>query len=315
MPVNVHPELIDVLAALPAFDPLADPPATRAHLRAVLAAQTPAADLRLSIEDRTIPGPAGDLGIRVYRPTAGADSPRPAVLYFHGGAFISGDLDTGDTNCRDMCLSAGAVVVSVDYRLAPEHPYPAAFDDCYAALCWTAANAPALAVDLGRIAIAGRSAGAALAAAATLAARDREGPLPVYQLLLVPALDDRCDQPSITAITDPRVIDGRVVRGMWPLYLGSGPADQYAAPARAADLTGLPPAYLEICEQDPVRDQGLDYARRLILAGVGTEIHHVPGAFHLFEAYAPRSSLARRATAAWTSALAAALAGPGPGHP
>lgn len=198
--MNVHPELVDVLAALPEFDPLADPQATRALLRSVLAAASPVADPRLTIEDSSIPGPIGDLGIRIYRPTAGADSPRPAVLYFHGGAFISGDLDTGDANCRD--------------------------------------------------------------------------------------------QPSITAITDPRVIDGRAVSGMWPLYLGSGPADQYAAPARAADLAGLPPAYLEICEQDALRDQALDYARRLILAGVSTEIHHVPGAFHLFEGYAPASALA-----------------------
>lgn len=305
--MNVHPELVDVLAALPEFDPLADPTATRAHLRSVLAAKPPLADPRLTTDDTTIPGPTGDLQVRLYRPAGATTSTRPAVLYFHGGAFISGDLDTGDTNCRDICLEAGAVVVSVDYRLAPEHPYPAAFDDCYAALCWTAANADALGVDPNRIAVAGRSAGGALAAATALASRDRGGPEPAYQLLLVPTVDDRCDQPSVDAVTDGRVIDGRAVRGMWPLYLGSRPADQYAAPARAKRLAGLPPAYLVVCERDPLRDQGLDYARRLITDGVPTEIHHVPGAFHLFEGYAPTSSLARRTTTAWTSALAAAL--------
>lgn len=264
-------------------------------------------DPRLAIEHLAIPGPAGDLQVRLYRPTGGTTSTRPAVMYFHGGAFISGDLDTGDTNCRDICLAADAVVVSADYRLAPEHPYPAAFDDCYAALQWTAANADTLGVDPNRIAVSGRSAGGALAAATALASRDRGGPALAYQLLLVPTVDDRCDQPSVDAVSDGRVIDGRAVRGMWPLYLGPKPADQYAAPARATSLAGLPPTYVVVCEQDPLRDQGLDYARRLITAGVPTEIHHVPGAFHLFEGYAPTSSLARRTTAAWTTALAAAL--------
>ncbi|MBB4890529.1 acetyl esterase/lipase [Streptomyces netropsis] len=305
--MNVHPELADVLAALPEFDPLADPVATRTHLRGVLAATPSREDPHLVTEDLTIPGPAGDLRLRLYRPTGGTPASRPAVLYFHGGAFISGDLDTGDTNCRDICRAADAVVVSVDYRLAPEHPYPAGFDDCYAALLWTGANTAALGVDPNRIAVSGRSAGGSLAAATALASRDRGGPALAYQLLLVPAVDDRCDQASVDAVTDGRVIDGRVVRGMWPLYLGPRAADQYAAPARATSLAGLPPTYLMVCEQDPLRDQGLDYARRLILAGVPTEIHHVPGAFHLFEGYAPTSSPARRSTVAWTSALAAAL--------
>lgn len=305
--MRVLPELAPVLAALPEFDPLADPSATRAHLGAAFGRKPPVPDSRLDIIDMAIPGPAGDLPIRVYRPAGQAREIFPAVVYFHGGAFISGDLNTGDANCRDICLGAGAVVVSVAYRLAPEDPYPAGFDDCYAALCWTAANGGRLNVDALRIAVAGRSAGGALAAGVALAARDRGGPALCHQLLLVPATDDRCDQPSVDAVIDGRVIDGRAVRGMWPLYLGGGPADEYAAPARAADLSGLPPAYVMICEQDPLRDQGLDYARRLILAGVHTEIHHVPGAFHLFDGYAPASAVARRSTTAWTSALHAAL--------
>jgi acetyl esterase/lipase len=246
--------------------------------------------------------------VRIYRPTGVAAGPLPGILYFHGGAFISGDLDTGDGNCRDLCLAASAVVVSVDYRLAPEHPYPAAFDDCYAALCWTAQQADRLGVDRTRLAVAGRSAGGALAAAVALAARDRSGPELAFQLLLVPALDDRCELPSVDECTDSRVVDGRVVRGMWPLYLGSAAADRYAAPARADDLAGLPPAYLEVCQADALRDEALEYARRLMTAGVQVELHLVPGAFHLFEGYAPASRLAHRATTAWTSAVAAALA-------
>lgn len=199
--------------------------------------QAPGGRPRITVDHAILPGPAGDITVRVYQPTGAPDSPRPGVLYFHGGAFISGDLDTGDGNCRDLCLAAGAAVVSVDYRLAPEHRYPAAFDDCYAALLWTAANAERLGLDPARLAVAGRSAGGALAAAVALAARDRGGPRLAFQLLLVPALDDRCALPSVDTCVDGRIVDGRVVRGMWPLYLGSATADPYAAPARAEDLT------------------------------------------------------------------------------
>ncbi|WP_245204364.1 alpha/beta hydrolase [Kitasatospora sp. RG8] len=306
--MRLHPEIARVLDRVPPFDPLADPAATRAYVRALLAGARPVEDPRITVGPLTVPGPAGDLDVRIYRPTAQGTAPRPCVLYFHGGAFISGDLDTGDANCRDICLAAGAVVVSVDYRPAPEHPYPAAFDDCYAALCWTAENADALGVDPARLAVAGRSAGGALAAAVALAARDRRGPALAFQLLLVPALDDRCDHPSIDECTDSRIVDGRVARGMWELYLGSAAADQYAAPARAQDLAGLPPAYVEICQADALRDEAMEYGRRLMTAGVHTELHVVPGAFHLFEGYAPDSRLARRALANWTSALTHALA-------
>ncbi|MGW0885937.1 alpha/beta hydrolase [Streptomyces sp. NPDC002671] len=306
--MHLHPEIAGVLDGVPAIDPLADPVATRAYLRSLLAAKPPADDPRIAVSHTVIPGPDGGLTVRIYRPADVPPDPRPGVLYFHGGAFISGDLDTGDGNCRDICLAAGVVVVSVEYRLAPEHPYPAAFDDCYAALCWTAENADRLGVDPARLAVAGRSAGGALAAAVALAARDRGGPALAFQLLLVPALDDRCALPSVDECVDNRIVDGRVVRGMWKPYLASADADPYAAPARAEDLTGLPPAYLEVCQADALRDEALAYAQRLIAAGVHTELHLVPGAFHLFEGYAPTSRLARRATTAWTSAIAAALA-------
>jgi acetyl esterase/lipase len=207
------------------------------------------------------------------------------------------------TRHRSAALAGPA---SVGYRLAPEHKYPAALDDCYAALGWTAGCATRLGIDVARLAVAGRSAGGTLAAAVALAARDRRGPALAFQLLLIPALDDRATYPSIAQSVDGRIIDGRVVTGMWQHYLDSA-ADQYAAPARARDLRGLPPAYLQIGQADPLRDEALEYARRLSAADVLTEVHLVPGAFHLFEGYAPASRLARRATAAWTSAVAAAL--------
>ncbi|PBC66188.1 acetyl esterase/lipase [Streptomyces sp. TLI_235] len=306
--MHLHPEIAEVLDRVPPFDPLADPAATRTYLRELLAAEPPADDPRIAVDHVALTGPAGDITVRIYRPTRAPDGPRPGVLYFHGGAFISGDLDTGDGNCRDLCLAVGAVVVSVGYRLAPEHPYPAAFDDCYAALLWSAANAEHLGMDPTRLAVAGRSAGGALAAAVALAARDRGGPRLAFQLLLVPALDDRCALPSVDECADDRIVDGRVVRGMWPLYLGSATADSYAAPARAEDLTGLPPAYIEICQADALRDEAIEYGLRLMAFGVHTELHVVPGAFHLFEGYAPTTRLARRATATWTSAIASALA-------
>ncbi|MEU6234153.1 alpha/beta hydrolase [Kitasatospora sp. NPDC047058] len=305
--IRLHPEIADALNHVPPFDPLADPAATRMYLRSLLAAKPPTDDPRIAVGHTTVPGPAGDLTVRIYRPTDARPGPRPGVLYFHGGAFISGDLDTGDGNCRDLCLAAGAVVVSVDYRLAPEHPYPAAFDDCYAALLWTAGHADDLGIDPARLAVAGRSAGGTLAAAVALATRDRGGPALAFQLLLVPALDDRCEQPSVDECVDDRIVDGRVVRGMWKLYLDSGAATPYAAPARAEDLTGLPPAYLEVCQADALRDEALAYAHRLIAADVHTELHLVPGAFHLFEGYAPTTHLARRTTTAWTEAIASAL--------
>jgi acetyl esterase len=311
MAMRYHPEIAHALDRVPAFDLLADPVATRASLRSLLAAVTPVTDPRVTVTDTMIPGPAGDLPVRIYRLAAAEPGTLPGVLYFHGGAFISGDLDTGDRNCRDICLAAAAVVISAGYRLAPEHTYPAALDDCYAALGWTAGRTEQLGIDPACLAVAGRSAGGALAAAVALAARDRGGPALAFQLLLIPALDDRATRPSIAQSIDSRIVDGRVVTGMWQLYLGST-ADQYAAPARAQDLRGLPPAYLQIGQADPLRDEALEYAQRLIAAGVLTEVHLVPGAFHLFEGYAPASRLARRATATWTSAIAAALRPAGP---
>jgi acetyl esterase/lipase len=305
---KLAPELAPVLARMQPWDVLADVPATRARLRAVLATAPPPRDPRMVVQDTVVDGPDfHQIPVRVYTPTRRA-APHPALVYLHGGAFVSGDLDTDDANCRDLCAGAGAVVVSVDYRLAPEHPFPAGIEDCYAALVWLRDHADNLNVDPARLAVAGRSAGGCLAAGLTMLARERGGPELAYQLLLVPALDNRADTPSAYAITDPRVINRKTVLDMWPAYLGDADETILAAvPGRARDLSGLPPACVLTCELDPLRDEGIDYTRRLIAAGVSTELHLIPGAFHLFEGFAPDSELARRTTEIWVRATELAL--------
>ncbi|MFF2081619.1 alpha/beta hydrolase [Kitasatospora sp. NPDC058162] len=307
--MNIDPALAPVLATLPTLDWFSDVDGTRAATRRLLAAAPALADPRIEISGYSFTGPDGNrIELRVYTPTGEGGAPLPGVLYCHGGAFITGDLDTADGNCREICLGGGAVVVSVGYRLAPEHPYPAGLTDCYAALGWLQAHAADLGVDPDRLAVSGRSAGGCLAAAVALMARDRGGPPLIHQLLLIPVLDDRCDTPSAHSVTDHRVLNRPTALTMWQTYLGpADPTAPYAVPSRADDLSGLPSAYVMVAENDPLRDEGIDYARRLVEAGVSTELHLVPGAFHLFEGYAPDSALARRTTEHWMAALHGAL--------
>jgi acetyl esterase len=213
---------------------------------------------------------------------------------------------------QQVCAEVSAVVVNVHYRLAPEHRFPAGIEDCYTALRWTADHAADLGIDRARIAVAGASAGGNLSAALCLLARDRGGPAIAYQCLLIPVTDERLDRyPSISALTDPRVINGAGIAHTWRNYLGpDGPAgatSEYAAPARAASLAGLPPAYILTCGMDPLRDQGLHFARSLMAADVPVELKDVPGARHFFETHAPGSQLAKRTTAHWLAALRGGL--------
>jgi acetyl esterase/lipase len=232
--------------------------------------------------------------VRIYRPV-GAAPPYPAILYLHGGAFISGDLDFEHPRCLELCRETGFLVVSVDYRLAPEFPYPAALEDGMRAYRWLREESW---VDADRIALVGASAGGALVAAMCLQARDRGVPLPRLQMLLYPVLDDRLETPSMRAFTDTPVWNQPNCVHMWHHYLGPvqrrGTVREYAAPARATDLSGLPPAYVMTAEYDPLRDEGAGYARRLVDAGVTTESHLFPGAFHGFETLAS-GALSRRA--------------------
>jgi acetyl esterase/lipase len=264
-------------------------------------------------EDRRVPGPkhAPDVPVRIYRPKAAASAPRPAVFEIHGGGFMMGDIAMMDGWCERVAAEIDAVVVSVEYRLAPEHPFPAGLEDCYAALVWTATEAKALGIDPERIAVAGQSAGGGLAAATALLARDRGGPPLCFQVLEIPELDDRLDTPSMLAFTDTPLWNRPNAVWSWKHYLGAdhnGEVSPYAAPARAENLAGLPPAYVSTMEFDPLRDEGILYALRLLQAGVSVELHSYPGTFH-GSAMLPGADASRRNAEEVFGAIARRLRG------
>lgn len=266
----------------------ADIPAARAG-EAELVAALPPYDppVPLDVDELLVPGPEGGPAVRVrrYQP-ADHDGPLPALVYLHGGGFVVGSLDLYDADCRRIAAEVGAVVFSVDYRLAPEHPFPAGLEDCYAALVWVAENAAELGVDPERIAVGGESAGGGLAAGVALLARDRGGPRLCLQFLGIPEIDDRLDTESMRNLGEGTPITTRENGEIsWDSYLGAGVrgtdlVSPYAAPARATDLAGLPPALVTAYEFDALRDEGIAYAQQLLWFGVPTELHVYPGAFH-----------------------------------
>ena len=247
-------------------------------------------DDRVEEIDRNIPGPDGapEVPIRIYTPKDRKKA-GPGFVYFHGGGFIFGDLESDRPACLMMAAEGGAVLVSVDYRLAPEHRFPAGVEDCYAALMWVAENAQALKVDPNQISIGGRSVGGNLAAAVALMTRDRGGPVVAFQMLWYPVLDDRCETTSMKNGAGLYIIDDQIVIDCWDQYLGKecGNVSPYASPARADDLSDLPPAYVLTCEHDPLRDEGIIYALRLMAAGVSVELHNYPGTVHGFDYLTP----------------------------
>jgi len=274
MMAGMDPELEAFIPLFPEVD-LADPAAARKNL-AELAAAVPAPDTtRLDIEDAVVPGDP-DVPVRIYRP----HQAQGAIVWLHGGGWVMGDLDTEHTAAARVADASGAVVISVGYRRAPEHRFPAALDDAYAVLTWTAAQAAGLGIDPERVAVGGHSAGGGLAAAAALRARDQHGPPICFQLLNQPALDDRRQTWSHRNFTGTPWMNSEKIATTWRHYLGSAAATPYAAPARAADLSGLPPAYIATAEFDPLRDEDIDYALRLLQAGVPVELHQWPGTFH-----------------------------------
>lgn len=314
----LDPELAPAVSDLPAGSVgIGDIHAMREFIAGSVAVQPTPGDDRLERRDVEVPTAGGvpPVAVRLYLPRARA-RPVPALVWLHGGGFVFGDLEVSDARCARLGLDLSAVVASVDYRLAPEQPFPAAVEDAYTVTRWVAEAADELGVDAARLAVGGSSAGATLAAAVALLVRDRGGPALACQLLWQPATDDRCDTPSSREVVDPRVLHRQVQLEMWDHYLGPegtrGPVSPYAAPARAGDLGGLPAAVVTTAEHDPLRDEGRDYARRLRDSGVPTWLLEVPGTFHGFEEMVPDAEISRRTHRQVVEAVAAFLAGEPP---
>ncbi|MEW2530531.1 alpha/beta hydrolase [Streptomyces sp. NPDC047071] len=295
-------ELEAFIPLIPRAD-LSDPVTARKNL-AELSASVPAPDASgMEVEDRTVPGDPA-VPVRIYRPRGA----RGAVVWMHGGGWVMGDVDTEHPWASRIAESSGEVVISVGYRLAPEHPYPAALDDAYTVLTWAVEHAAEWGVDPERVAVGGHSAGAGLAAAVALRARDRQGPPIRFQLLNQPGLDDRQDTWSARQFTDTPWMTRDKITAAWRHYLGGASATPYAAPSRADDLSGLPPAYLATAEFCPNRDEGIAYALRLLRAGVPVELHQWAGTFHGSQALLS-ADVSRRQNAELGAALRRGLAG------
>ncbi|GAA1562194.1 alpha/beta hydrolase [Kribbella hippodromi] len=262
--------------------------------------------------DLAVEGPEGapDVPVRVYRPSGHGDG-LPGMLYLHSGGFVAGTVAQVDPVILRISAEVGVVVVSVEYRLAPENPFPAGLDDCYAVLAWAAKYAAELGIDPQRLAVCGHSAGGGLAAALALLARDRGGPAICFQYLGVPEIDDRLDTPSMLAYVDTPIWNRRFAEFSWDSYLGVGKrgsdnVSPYAAPARAEDLSGLPPAFVTACQFDPLRDEDIRYAQRLAQANVPAELIVYPGAIHGTE-LVEEATIARRMSGDMIATLRRAL--------
>jgi acetyl esterase/lipase len=319
---TTHPPLDPELAAvLTAVHEHLSPSITPEDIEALRASPMFAVadeDLRrngtVDLRNLSVPGPAGspDISLLVLRP-AGLAAGAPVFYHVHGGGMIIGDRRTGVAGVLDWAVDNGAVVVSVEYRLAPEHPDPAPVEDCYAGLLWTHEHAGEIGGDADRIVVAGASAGGGLAAGVALLARDRGGPRLLGQVLMCPMLDDRFVTPSSRELHGEGIWDATSNMTGWDALLGErrggGDVSIYAAPARATGLAGLPASFVDVGSVETFRDEDIDYATRLLQAGVQCELHVWPGGFHGFDGMAPQASLSRTAAetrAAWVRRLLAA---------
>lgn len=259
----------------------------------------------LRVEDRDISGPAGPVAIRIYWPTTDSVAPLPAIVYFHGGGFVIGDLDSYDGTCRQHAVGTGAIVVSVDYRLAPEHPYPAAVEDAWAATLWVAEHAAEIGAEPTRIAVAGDSAGGNIAAVMAQQARDNAGPGLVFQLLWYPSVLWDSSLPSFTENAEAPILDSAAIAQFSRWYAGNvdllNPPPGMA-PGRATNLAGLPAAYIGVAGHDPLRDDGMRYGELLAAADVPVEVHNATTMVHGYLGYA---GIVPAATAGMDRGLAA----------
>jgi len=282
----MHPQAQTVLDLMSEFglviDASTDPVAIRQEIEAFAAAGRETAEPVAHVEDRTIPGPAGEIPVRVYRPSD--DPALPVLVWFHGGGWTIGSLETHDNTCRSLANAVGCIMVSVDYRLAPEHKFPAAVDDAFAATQWVAEHAAGLGGDPKRIAVGGDSAGGNLAAVVSLLARDAGGPELAFELLVYPVTDHEFESASMQENATGYFLELESMRWFYNQYLHDerDGADWRFSPARATDLSGLPPAFVITAEFDPLRDQGEAYARRLEEAGCAVEARRYDGVFHGF---------------------------------
>lgn len=304
---RIDPELREVLEVFPPID-LDYLEETRQGMVQISQSMEIPINESVSISNRMIQGPTDNpsVRVRIYEPKE-KNELLPGLLWLHGGGYVFGIPEGDDLLCQRFVTEGNCVVVSVDYRLAPENPYPAGLEDCYSALKWLSGNAAGLGVDPSRIGVAGASAGGGLTAALSLLARDRKGPELCFQMPLYPMIDDRNNTPSSLEITGNMVWNHDLNQRAWTMYLqGANQTENvpvYAAPARATDLSGLPYTYTCVGQLDPFRDETLIYIQKLCQAGVDVEFHLYPGAYHGFEGVVPQANISQRALAEYIGAV------------
>ncbi|MGZ8764114.1 MAG: alpha/beta hydrolase [Acidimicrobiia bacterium] len=281
MPMDPQAQVILDLVNASGFGDISEMEPT--DVRALMASLSAPSTVHVDrVENRTIPGPAGEIPVRIYGPAA--ETPLPVLVWYHGGGWVIGSLETHDGICRELVDAAGCIVVSVDYRLAPEHRFPAGLDDAYAAACWVSDHASEIGADPSRVAVGGDSAGGHLAAVTAMLARDRGAPPLVFQLLVYPALEYEFERPSMIENAAGYMLTTEGMRWFYRHTLNDASEgdDPRVSPIRAESLTGLPPAFVITAEFDPLRDQGIAYAEELEAAGVSVTCMTYDGVFHGF---------------------------------
>ena len=312
MPVVLDPDSIAVYKAFqeagrPPFETVTPAEARELYLASRVATNPEPPELE-SAKPLSIPAPHGSIPARIYTPKRlrKKDDLAPCLVFFHGGGFVIGDLDSHDVVCRKLAHEGEMIVISIDYRLAPEHKFPAAAEDCIGATQWIAANARQLGIDAARLTVCGDSAGGNLAAVVAIAARDSAGPNIAGQVLIYPATDFRMNHPSHSEPETSLLLTHSVIKWFINHYMGDGDIDDWRASPARAKLAGLPPAYVLVAGGDPLRDEGNDYAEKLKAAGVPVTYRFFPGQFHGFFTMGKlldQANIAATEISAWLKAL------------